>query len=460
MMSFLEFTIALRARLVGLTIFTTLLISSCSDPATVGLELAPGNNQIGVFYQEFTLDAQMVLLDSFNTTNSNVLVVGNESDDLFGKTISTGYSRMYIDATKDRPAAEAILDSMFFNMSVVSVNGSDLDQPKSYSVHKLTQPILDTAYYNFNELAYQDESFAEVNFTFGEVKDSVLRLSVDEAFQDELFGKMKDGPEFSSLINFRNYFPGIAITAKEGDNATISVGVGGNTGIVVFYHIAGDTVSKRYDILSYPSRSFTGVKSDRTGTPTEVIVEHGKSYDVGSVVGMKSTLGMALRIDTSPLDAFLDTLSGVTFNQVNFTMGAIESQDEDNNPIAGMVMMFVDNQNNPILSTLNKSRLYVQSDREAQVYLDANDNKIPSNVYATSAVLAYDSEEKEYVGGITSHVNAIYRGDLQRQNWLLYATFPSTPSMPSNGDEFKRSLRQYKVNKGKITVQVIYSKSK
>ena len=125
-----------------------------------------------------------------------------------------------------------------------------------------------------------------------------------------------------------------------------------------------------------------------------------------------------------------------------------------------MVMMFVDNQNNPILSTLNKSRLYVQSDREAQVYLDANDNKIPSNVYATSAVLAYDSEEKEYVGGITSHVNAIYRGDLQRQNWLLYATFPSTPSMPSNGDEFKRSLRQYKVNKGKITVQVIYSKSK
>ncbi len=460
MTSFLEYTIALRAKLAASAIFTTLLISSCSDPATVGLELAPGNNQIGVFYQEFVLDAQMVLSDSFDTTNSNVLVVGNESDDLFGKTESTGYSRLYIDATKDRPAAEAILDSMFFNMAVVSVNGSDLDQPKTYSVHKLIEPILDTLYYNFSEIAYQDDAFAEVNFTFGEVKDSVLQLAVDEEFQGELFEKMKGGPEFNSLINFRNYFPGIAINAGEGDNTAISVGVGGNTGIVAFYHMAGDTVSKRYDIVTYPSRSFTGIKSDRSATPTEVITEYGKAYDVGAIVGMKSTLGMALRIDTSPLDAFLDTLSGVTFNQVDFTVGAIESQDEDNNPIAGMVMMFVDNNNDPILSTINKRELYVQADRQSQVFLDANGDKIPSNVYSTSAVLAYDSEDKSYLGGITSHVNAIYRGDLQRQNWLLYATFPPTPSMPSTGDEFKRSLRQYKVDKSKITVKVIYSKTK
>src|SRR5690606_8419443 len=105
----------------------------CSDPASVGLELAPGNNQIGVFYEEFALDAQLVLLDSFNTVNavnSAVLVVGNESDPYFGKTDATGYSRLYIEATKDRPTDEAILDSMFFNMDVVSVNGADLENPK------------------------------------------------------------------------------------------------------------------------------------------------------------------------------------------------------------------------------------------------------------------------------------------------------------------------------------------
>lgn len=72
---------------------------SCSDPATVGLELAPGNNQIGVFFQEFDLPAKVVLLDSFNTTNQGVLIVGEEEDPFFGKTSGIGFSRMYIDSS-------------------------------------------------------------------------------------------------------------------------------------------------------------------------------------------------------------------------------------------------------------------------------------------------------------------------------------------------------------------------
>lgn len=454
MTSFMASTPALRAKLAGLAFFSILLISSCSDPASVGLELAPGNNQIGVFYQEFNLDAQVVLLDSFNTVNSGVLVVGNESDDFFGNTEATGYSRLYIDATDDRPRAEAILDSMFFNMEVVSVNGSNLDQPKKYRIHKLTEPILDTLYYNFDKLSYENNSFAEIDITFGEVKDSVLRLSVNDEFQEELFGKLKRGTEFNNLFNFRNYFPGVAIKSKEGDNTTVGVALGGNTGIAVFYHYDGDTVASKYDITTFSSRSFNGIESDRSGTPTESVTEYGESNDVGPIVGMKSTLAMALRIDTSPLDAFLDTLSGVTFNQAQLSIGPIESQDEDNNPIPRMMLMYVDNQNQPIESTIIEVPLYVQADREAQVVLDSNGEKVPNYVQTSSAVLQYDSEDKDYVVGITSHVNAIFRGDLQRQNWLMYGDSPEA------GDDFKRSLRQFKVNKDKIKVKVIYSKSR
>ncbi len=458
MTSFLEFTTASRAKLAGLALISIPLISSCSDPASVGLELAPGNNQIGVFYEEFVLDAQLVLLDSFNTVNavnSAVLVVGNESDPYFGKTDATGFSRLYIDATKDRPTDEAILDSMFFNMDVVSVNGADLENPKRYRVHKLTEPILDTLYYNFDALAFQADAFAEGEITFGEdIRDTVMRLSVTEEFQEELFGKITDEFEFQTLFSFRNYFPGIAIKATEGDNTTIGTVLGANTGIATYYHYAGDTVSQRYDINTSSSRSFNGVKSDRSGTPTEVVTEYGESYPVSPLVGMKSTVAMALRIDTSPLDAFLDTLSGVTFNQVLFSMGEIESQDEENNPISGMVMIFVDQNNEPIKSTLNSSALYVQTDGQAQVVLDSNGDKVPSNVYANAAILSYVADEKTYLAGITSHVNAIYRGDLQRQDWLLYASTPQT------GDDFKRSLRQFKVNKDKVTVKVIYSKTR
>jgi hypothetical protein len=135
-------------------------------------------------------------------------------------------------------------------------------------------------------------------------------------------------------------------------------------------------------------------------------------------------------------------------------MGEIEAHAESNNPISGMVMIFADRDNEPIRSTINQVPLYVQSDNVAQVLLDENGDKIPNNDFSSAAVLSYDSNSKTYSTGITSHVNAIFRGDLVRQDWLLYATTPTT------GDDFKRSLRQFKVNKERIKVNVIYSKSR
>jgi hypothetical protein len=456
MMSFSASIIALSGKLAISAFLSILLISSCSDPATVGLELAPGNNQIGVFYKEFNLNSQVVLLDSFNTVNSGVLVVGHEEDGFFGKTEGTGYTRMYFDASAEKPLALAILDSMFFNMEVASVNGSNLDQPKRYTVHRLTESLLDTLYYNFDALSFEESPFASINIIFNEKKDTVLRLPITPEFQEEFFGKLRTGrgSEFDNLFTFRNYFPGVAIKSREGDNTTVGVALGGNTGISVFYHYDGDTVSKRFNVNTFSSRSFNGIKSDRSGTPTEVITESGKSFDVGSVVGMKSTLALAMRIDTSPIDAFLDTLSGITFNQVVLSVGEIEAQGEDNNPISGMVMIYINRENKPITSTINGVPLYVQTDGQPQVLFDQNGNKVPNNVFASAAILRYDAATKKFQTGITSHVNAIFRGQLQRQDWLLYATTPQT------GDDFKRSLRQFKVNQNKINVQVIYSKSR
>jgi hypothetical protein len=456
MMSFSASIIALPGKLAFSAFLSILLISSCSDPATVGLELAPGNNQIGVFYKEFSLDAQVVLLDSFNTVNSSVLVVGNEEDEFFGKTEGIGYTRMYFEGSEVKPNSLAILDSMYFNMQIASVNGSNLDQPKRYSVHRLTEPILDTLYYNFDALAFEQNPLASIDFTFNEEKDTVLRLPITEEFQEEFFGKLRTGrgSEFENLFTFRNYFPGVAIKSREGDNTTVSVALGGDTGIAVFYHYEGDTVSKRFNVNTFSSRSFNGVKSNRTGTPTGVITERGKSFDVGPIVGMKSTLAMAMRIDTRPMEAFLDTLKGITFNQVILSLGEIEAQDEENNPISGMVMIYVNDDNKPKTSTINGAPLYVQLDGQPQVIFDQNGKEVPNNIFASAAILRYDAVNEKFQTGITSHVNAVFRGQLQRQDWLLYATTPQT------GDDFKRSLRQFKINKDKIKVQVIYSKSR
>ncbi|WP_339698361.1 DUF4270 family protein [Algoriphagus aquimarinus] len=432
-------------------IISLFLISSCSDPATVGIELAPGNNQIGVVFEEFELPAQVVLLDSFNTTNQSILVVGEEVDSFFGKTSATGYSRMYI-STATRPDIDAILDSVYFSLNILNVDGINLDESKSYSIHKLTEPIRDTLYYNFDDLSYEAGPFSSGEIAFGEKTDTLVSFQVEEEFAEEIFSKMKFGVEFKDLFSFRDYFPGIAVKAREGDNSSIGVGLGSSTGLKVYYHNEGDTASTVYNISTTSSRSFNGLKSDRSGTPTEVVTDTYKAYDVGSKVGMKSMLGMVIKLDTSPFDAFLDTLVGVTFNQVSLELGELEAQPDTQVPPGAIIMYFTD-ATNRILKSSTGLLLAVQADGQAQIYTN-EDGIIVPNTNAPAALI-YDSEKKNYSQYITSHVNSLFRGQLTRKDWLLYAN-----STTSNGDDFKRSLRQFILDKNKVKVKVIYSKSR
>ena len=454
MKSCMECTPALRAKFSVFAFFLLLVLGGCSDPATLGLELAPENNQIGVFYKEIPLNAQVVLLDSFNTTNAGILIVGDEEDPYFGKTRSTAYTRLYIETGSERPKSEAILDSVFFNLAAVSVNGTDLDKKKKYAVHLLAKPLEDTLYYNFSKLPYQANAIAELEVTFKDTKDTLLKARLNPVLASEIFTKLKKGNEFDNVFNFRKYLPGVAIVPRAGDNTTTGFSLGGNTGITFHYHLAGDTTKLTYKITTFSSRSFNGIESDRSGTPTAVVQDYQKSYSTGAIVGMKSGLGLAIRLDTSPLDAFLDTIKGVVFNQVTLQMGPIEEPAKGQTPISGMVMKFIDSKNQVLLSSINQAELHVQGDGQIQVIEDAKGNKVPNNFFPSSALINYEAISKLQRSGISSYMNALYKKELQRKDWLLYAITPNT------GDDFKRSLRQFKVNKDKIVMTVIYSKTK
>ncbi len=441
-------------------ILSLFLISSCSDPSAVGIELAPGNNEIGVFFEEFELPAEMVLLDSFNTTNQNRLVVGEEVDPFFGKTSATGYSRMSIKADATRPELDAILDSIYFTVNVLNISGADLDEPKHFSIHRLTEPIQDTLYYNFDELSYGENPISTGEIVFGEETDTLANFQVDEEFAEEIFSKLQLGAEFNDLFSFRDYFPGIAVKGKEDENSSIIIGLGTSTAIKLYYrNDESDTVSTLYTISTESSRNFNGIKSDRSGTPTEAITEYQKSYDVGPLVGMKSGLGMVIKLDTSPFDAFLDTLSGVIFNQVALEVGEIEDPIEGMVPTPYFTAFFTDPSNH-FLENTNGNYYTVQADGRPQVIADSESNTNEPEVQYP-AQFSYNSDNKLYGQSIASYVNAISRGDLVRKDWILYGGYISNKRRQGdNSDPFAYSLSQMIVDKSKIKVKVIYSRSR
>ncbi|WP_332912956.1 hypothetical protein [Algoriphagus boritolerans] len=299
---------------------------------------------------------------------------------------------------------------------------------------------------------------------FGDVKDTTLRFPLEADFSDEMFVKIRSSRDFLNLFEFREYFPGFVLKATAGDNTTIGIEPGSNTKMSFFYHYEGDTTPSSYVITCNFSRRFNGINSDRSGTPTSIVSERGKFYDVGNIIGMKAGLAMAIKIDTSPMDEFLDTLSGITFNQVNLRLGPIESQEEDNNPISSMVLKFLDLNNKVIKSTVPpNNNLHVITDGQPQVIQDQTGNQVPNNLFAASSFLEYNSETKEYLAKITSYTNAVFRSQIQRRNWLLFADSPGSFSdggLNNNNSDLARSLRQFKLDKNKIKVEVIYSKSR
>lgn len=444
-------------KLVGSLFLILYLAGSCSDPSEIGLVLDPGTNQIGVFYAEIPLSASLVLYDSFNTTSQGRLVVGGDVDEFFGTTESIGYSRLSYNPNAAKPNNEAIFDSAKFTINVQATDGIEFDAPKTYRVHRLLEPILDTSYYNFSQLRFSDETIAEGSFIIQPDTSNLLRMDVKAELAAELFEKLTtNDPAFSNIFTFRDYFPGIAITGNATDNANISAAVGNGTGMILYYHYENDTVSRTYPINTIQSRHFNEVKNDRSGTPISVMTERGVAYEIpGDIVGGKANLGLFVKIDTSPLDIFLDTLENITFNQILMEIGPIQEYPEFKRPTGNMVMYFA-TEDNKLYTRFDGALIAVQSESARQTSIGPDGDIVPSS--GSENFLSLDPESRLFRNQVTSYINAIYRDGLVRTDLFLYPKFPSVPQNPSNSDESKRTLREYKVNKDQIVLKIFYTR--
>jgi hypothetical protein len=69
------------------------------------------------------------------------------------------------------------------------------------------------------------------------------------------------------------------------------------------------------------------------------------------------------------------------------------------------------------------------------------------------AILAHLRDENVYRQFLTSHMNAVYREQIPRRDFLL---FPGT----AQTDDFANSLREYQVDQSKIKLRIFYSKGR
>ncbi|MBS9525373.1 hypothetical protein KI659_15240 [Litoribacter alkaliphilus] len=432
------------AKLASVLSISLILASSCADPSDIGLELDPENNQIGVFYAEIPLSASMILMDSVNTTNHLMILAGGHQSDYFGTTESIGFTRMFIDTRADRPSENAVLDSVKFQFEIISPIGSSFAQDKTLQVHQLQEPIEDISYYNYDRLAFNPSPLATGTFRLTANRDTIVRTDVNEQFANQFFNDFKSGSNaFSDIFAFRNYFNGIAIQGDVNENTSLPVRVGPNTGMFFYYHNEGDTLPSTYTVSTSQSRRFNYVNNDRSGTPLESVQETFVPYEVGNIVGAKGNTGLLIRLDTSPIDAFLDTLQNVTFNQVTLEMAPLEETTEAMPPFRTNQMLFL-NDDNQVEIGFEGNPLSVQNNERSQQIIGPDNTILPA--FENPAGLEYVNGIQGFSVVMTSYLNAVFRSDLERRNLLIF---------PNEG--YYNTLREYRVNTDNIKLKVYYS---
>src|SRR5690606_11330890 len=423
----------------------------------------PDNNQIGVFYQEIPLSASMVLLDSFSTTGSGYLVVGGDVSGFFGTTEAIAYSRLSFNPGGKAPTEEAIFDSAKFHLNIASVSGTGLSQAKTFTVHRLQEQILDTTYYNFSSLPFEDDAIASGSFVLKADTINAVSMDLKEELALDLFNKLKaSDPVFDNLFAFRNYFPGIAIAAAPEQQVTASISPGSGTGISLYYHYEDDTVSTAYPINTIQSRYFNQINNSRSETPIAAITDKGVAYELdGNLIGSKAGVGLVVKLDTKPISDFLDTLENVTFKQFSLEMGPLENFPETKRPIPNIIMYF-SGDDNKIMRRKNGDRISIQAEGQAQIEgTDTEGDVVPAVSRPSS--LIFNKEKFTFSQQLTSYITAVYRSGLERTNLILYPNSPSTSaasSSPLQDDEFRHSLKEYIVDKNTIKLKVYYSKVK
>lgn len=438
---------------LALGLIISFIISSCEDPSNLGLDLDPNNNQIGVFYQEIPLSATVIKQDSLLTINPNFLVFGHEESDFFGKTEGIGYSRLFFNRDVAKPEANAVLDSVRFNFNVRFVLADELESEKTFQVHRLNEQIQDVNYYNFSSLEYNEEPIFTASFDFSARQDTLVFTKLENnPFTNQLFEDLKEGSAFTDIFTFREYLPGLVFKGAEDEKVSFTVRPGNNTGFVFFYRNEGDTVSRAYPIAtgvnSNIARHFNQMIIDPTGTPTEAIVEPYVSYDLGGKVGSKNNTGLLVKLDMSPLDAFLDTLQNITINQAILEMGPLSRNIASLRP-PQFHQMFFTNETNKVLLRNDGRVMAVQPDGRPQ-YDPTTDEPIFSD---SPALLAHDLEKNIYRQFITSHINAIYRKNIQRRDFIIYP-------LVTGSDEYRQSTREFIMEGNSPILKIYYSKTR
>ena len=413
-------------------LLSALIFLSCEEPRELGLDKS--DSGIGVIFTDtFTIHTSTVLLDSINTTSPGILSFGKFIEPKLGSVTANAFTQVHLNQQKVN--GDAIYDSAFIALHIDYKYGSSTNTAQELRIYELESSLSDTTYFAQNSVSFFEDNAHQLNsqtsFNVSDEEDTIimtLRLD-DDVVQEKFFDPMKaTSSHFNSQADFVKWFKGIAIIP--GADNTAIFGVNGRqdtTGIIIYYHYPGDTLSKALELkFGGQVYHFNQLIHDRSGTPLENIPRFTEvpSEQTDHATFVQAGTGFATKI-TFPYLAKFSENRNIAIQRAELVFPTVDPDDDSYAHPVPVLFLAETNQNNRFLKDQNGGIMAVQANDPSTTFLNVNPLQI-----------AYNPNERHYSGPVTYYLQAVIDAKKPNNSLLLVSLIDSY-----------NDLGEYRINK-------------
>lgn len=313
---------------------------SCEDPSEVGLSLNSDGTQINVLYQEISLPATNVFIDSLRTDADRRLLVGQYNDPIFGNTSASTFSQLALSSftfqrkedsltTDGKEVFDYEIDSVILQLRYNYFHSNNFTQSQSIKVQQINDTLFNSVFYFANFPSMVDENskvYGEQTFQVNPEVDTLLRLNLD-VFGEETLKFFRESSVGSiSGDSIINQLRGIALIPGSGNSAILGFDpTHTDTKLSVHYKIKQienvqqdstilDSLSVNFSFIN--AVRFNKISTDRSSAELSEADENFETFDLNNgKVYLQSATGIYPKIDISPLKKFLADQGKIIINR-------------------------------------------------------------------------------------------------------------------------------------------------
>ena len=400
---------ALTQHLAIATVCWVFIITACTEPNNIGLDVQPQDDLINIFTTDtVTILSYVKTVDSLPvSTNSNnlpiALMVGSYTDDIFGLSNAKSYTQLRLSSSGFTYGANAVLDSAVLTLAYGDYYG-DTSDVQNLRVFRLEDELLEDTVYYTNHVFTEGMPMGVITTNFnptdtvildGDTLGPHLRIVLDPWVGDELI-------DFSRTVERTNeellaVFKGVCL--KTDDAVGINYGsiISFNptstlTKLTVYYHTPDTTAEYEYIVDGNTIRTNV-FEHDYMGTAvsTQLIDStFGQQVTyVQAMAGVKTKLSFPYFND-------LKNLGNISINQAELIVPVRSGTFGDFEPNYAIILLASDS------AGTEKS------------IIDLFDTQIAYGGF-------YDEDKQEYKFNFTRHFQRMLTGDEENFGMFLVA---------------------------------------